>query len=290
MAVTSSFAFGGRSLRPAAGIGLRAQHVRQILEEKPQIGWFEVHSENFFSLGGVPAHYLERIRADYPLSLHGVGLSLGSTDPLDADHLRKLRRLIDRYQPALVSDHLCWSSVGGRHLNDLLPLPYTQEALQVVAANIVQAQDALGRQILVENVSSYLRFRDSGIPEWEFLAEIASLSGCAILLDVNNVYVSARNHGFSAHEYLRRMPAAKVQEIHLAGHTSHRFDGREVLVDTHNQRVCAEVWALYRYAIAHYGNRPTLIEWDSDLPALEVLIDEMNTANDCMESFYVRAA
>src|SRR5271165_4920315 len=229
----------------AAGIGLRKQHHHEVLAALPKVAWFEAHSENYFSDGGPHIACLERIRAHYPLSLHGVGLSLGSTDPLDREHLERLRRAVERFQPALVSEHLSWSSVGGRFANDLLPLPYTEEALRHVAARISIVQDTLGRQILVENVSSYLEFECSRIAEWDFLAGVAAESGCGILLDVNNVYVAAHNHGTDSARYLDAIPRATVQELHLAGHTALNIDGRELLIDTHAGPVCDPVWALY---------------------------------------------
>ena len=257
-----------------AGIGLRAPHCRDIIASRPDIGWVEVHSENYFGDGGQPHQFLERIRIDYPLSLHGVGLGLGSTAPLDLDHLRKLERLIGRYQPGLVSDHLCWSAAGGRHLNDLLPLPYTEEALAHVCGRIDEAQQILGRQLLIENVSSYLQFRHSTIPEWEFLAEVSRRSGSAILLDVNNIYVNAVNHGFDPLTYLEAVPTAAVREIHLGG-----FDASGAcLIDTHGTPVAAEVWTLYREAVARIGPCPTLVEWDTDIPALDVLLAEASKA------------
>lgn len=267
------------AIPPRAGIGLRAPHYRDVLEQQPAAGWLEVHSENYFGAGGAPLHYLERIREHYPLSLHGVGLSLGSADKLNIAHLEKLRTLIARVEPALVSEHLCWSSIGGRYLNDLAPLPYTEEALQHVSTRIRQAQDYLGRQLLIENVSSYLEYQDSVIPEWEFLAAVADASGCGILLDINNIFVSASNHGFDAGEYLHAIPVAAVQEMHLAGFSVNRYDDGEILIDTHSARVAAPVWALYREAVQRFGAVPTLIEWDTDIPPLAVLMDEMHSAD-----------
>jgi hypothetical protein len=276
----------GHGIPARAGIGLRPPHYRQLLDELPDIGWLEVHSENYFCDGGQPLYFLERLRRHYPVSLHGVGLSLGSTDALSRDHLERLARLIDRVEPALVSEHLSWSSVGGRFYNDLLPLPYTEEALALVCRHVDEAQDYLGRQLLVENISSYLQFAESSLPEWEFVAEVARRTGCAILLDVNNIYVSAVNHGFDAAHYLRGIPAAHVREIHLAGHD---HNGR-CLIDTHGTRVCEPVWALYREAVARFGRVPALIEWDTDLPPLAVLVDEAGTADTIMESPHVLAA
>ncbi|HKQ30177.1 MAG TPA: DUF692 domain-containing protein [Burkholderiales bacterium] len=266
-----------------AGIGLRAPHYRDIIETRPDVAWLEVHSENYFGDGGAPLYYLERAREHYPVSLHGVGLSLGSTDPLNRGHLRRLKQLIDRIEPGLVSEHLCWSSVDGRYLNDLLPLPYTEEALRHVAARIVETQDFLGRRILIENLSNYLQFSHSAIPEWEFLAAVAQRADCDILLDVNNIYVSARNHRFDPLEYARAIPAERIKEIHLAGHTVKQYDDGEILIDTHNARVCDEVWGLYDAVIKQIGARPTLIEWDSDLPTLSLLVQEADAAEHIME-------
>ena len=268
-------------LAPRAGIGLRAPHYREVLDSLPDIGWLEVHSENYFGRGGQPLHYLERARRHYPLSLHGVGLSLGSADRLSHTHLASLKALVTRFEPALVSDHLCWGAIGARHLNDLLPMPYTQEAIDVVCANVGRAQDFLERQILVENVSSYLEFSASSIPEWEFLAEIARRSGCGILLDVNNIYVSATNHGFDALRYLDAIPRSAVREIHLAGfdHNGH------CLIDTHGKRVAGPVWNLYGEALTRLGQVPTLIEWDADLPPLATLLDEATRAQEILEQW-----
>jgi len=266
-----------------AGIGLRAPHYRDLLEIRPDVAWLEVHSENYFGEGGAPLHYLERARELYPVSLHGVGLSLGSADPLNREHLRRLKRLIDRIEPGLVSEHLCWSSVDGRYLNDLLPLPYTEEALRHLVPRIEQVQEVLGRRILIENLSSYLQYTHSTIAEWDFLAAVAEQADCGILLDVNNIYVSARNHGFDALAFLRAIPADRVQEIHLAGHMVKRYEDGEILIDTHNTRVCDEVWGLYETTIKRIGARPTLIEWDSDLPTLATLVQEAETAERMLE-------
>jgi uncharacterized protein (UPF0276 family) len=274
-----------RQVRPdlgaRAGIGLRAPHYREILEGRPGIGWVEAHSENYFGRGGQPLHYLQRVRNHYALSLHGVGLSLGSADGLSRTHLCQLKALVQRFDPALVSDHLCWGAVGGRHLNDLLPLPYTEEALALVCVNIDQAQGFLGRQILVENVSSYLQFSDSHIPEWEFIAEVARRTGCGLLLDVNNIYVSAINHGFHPLRYLDAIPARAVQEIHLAG-----FDRNGLcLIDTHGKPVAGPVWNLYGEALTRVGPVPTLIEWDTDLPSLAVLLEEAAKAQEILDQW-----
>ncbi len=266
-----------QSIPAEAGIGLRHPHLREILEGRPKLAWLEVHSENYM-VGGPPRHHLESLRADYPISLHGVGLSLGSAEPLDAEHLRRLRELTDRIEPGLVSEHLSWSVVGGVYLNDLLPLPYTEEALAIVVAHVERTQEALGRAILIENPSSYLRYRHSTIPEWEFLAEITRRSGCGILLDVNNVYVSACNHGFDAAAYLDAMPAAAVGEIHLAGHARRQVGDRTIHIDDHGSAVIEPVWQLYSHALARVGQVPTLIEWDCNIPALAVLAGEAEQA------------
>lgn len=282
--------------RPAApiparvGIGLRAEHYHEVVTTRPAVAWLEVHSENYFGEGGAPHYYLEQVRRDYPLSLHGVGLSLGSADVLNRTHLGKLKALIQRYEPGLVSDHLSWSSVDGNYLNDLLPLPYLEETLRHVTERVMQAQEFLGREILIENPSSYLQYRHSDMGEAEFLAELSMRSGCGILLDVNNIYVSASNHGFNAQTYLRTLPPARVREIHLAGHTVNRYPEGEILIDTHNARVCDAVWALYRDALAHVGPVPTLIEWDTDLPALSVLLDEARQAEAIQEKTLARVA
>jgi uncharacterized protein (UPF0276 family) len=266
----------------SAGIGLRFQHHRAVLQQKPRVPWLEVHSENYLG-GGAPLAYLEAIRRDYPLSLHGVGLSLGSADGVNSEHLVRLRNLIDRVQPGLVSEHLSWSAVSGVHFADLLPLPLTDEALDVVCRQVEVAQDRLGRQILVENPSSYLRYRHSTIPEWEFIAAVARRTGCGILCDVNNIFVSACNHGFDARQYLAALPAQSIGEVHLAGHKLREFgDGRSIRIDDHGSRVCAEVWKLYTCSLALFGRVPTLIEWDTALPALEVLVDEAAKAESIM--------
>jgi len=238
------------------------------------VAWFEVHSENYFAEGGPALAAIDRVRADYPLSLHGVGLSLGSTDPLARLHLDKLATLIARVEPALVSEHLCWSGVAGHHFNDLLPLPFTGEALAHVCSRVAEVQDYLGQQIAVENVSAYVAFDDSTMPEWEFVAAVVRRTGCKLLLDINNVHVNAVNHGFDADCYLAAMPRDAIAEIHLAG-----FDSTgPCLIDTHGARVAPEVWALYRRTIERMGPRPTLIEWDVDIPEFSVLEAEAATA------------
>ena len=273
-----------------AGIGLRAPHHRHVLSAAPTVAWFEAHSENYFADGGAQIECLMRIRERHPLSLHGVGLSLGSTDPLDLGHLEKLKRAVERFQPGLLSEHLSWSGVGGRFANDLLPLPYTDEALRHVARRIAQTQDTLGRQILIENVSSYLTYADSTLPEWQFLAGVAAESGCGILLDLNNIYVAAQNHGFFCDEYLAGIPVDSVQEFHLAGHTRIDVGGRALLIDTHGAPVCDAVWELYGRALQRFGMQPTLIEWDTDLPDFAVLQAEAAKADAIAAASHQRAA
>ena len=260
------------------GIGLRAPHVREVLATRPPIPWLEVHAENYMG-GGAALRDLAAIRQQCPISIHGVGLSLGGADGLDARHLQRLRSLVERIQPRLVSEHLSWSVAGGAYLNHLLPLPYTAECLTVVTENVDRAQSTLGRRILVENPSSYLRFRSSTIPEAEFLAELARRTGCGILCDVNNVYVTAQNFGLDAEQYLAALPAAAIGEIHLAGHSVNDADGRRILIDDHGSRVTGPVWALYRRALGRFGPVPTLIEWDTNIPSLGVLLDEARAAD-----------
>ena len=263
-----------------AGIGLCSPHVARVRAERPLVSWLEVHSENYFVDGGPAIAALEAIRRDYPISLHGVGLSLGSADALDAKHLGRLKHLISRIDPGAVSEHLCWSHVDGRHLNDLLPLPFTEEALALVCDRVDAVQSALGRTLLVENVSAYVRFDDDAMSEWEFVAAVARRTGCKLLFDVNNIYVNAVNHGFDASAYLAAIPADAVAEIHLAG-----FDSSGAcLIDTHGTRVAPPVWELYRATVARFGPKPTLIEWDTDIPPLEILLDEAAQAQIILET------
>ncbi len=258
-----------------AGIGLRSQHFQEILEAPPPVAWMETHPENYFGEGGAPLRILERIRSRYPLSFHGVGLSLGSTDPLDRTHLTKLKCVIDRYEPAFVSEHLSWSSVGGRFLNELLPLPYTEESLDHICARIDDVQTVLQRPILIENVTRYLTWYGSTIPEGAFMAEVVRRTGCGILLDLNNVYVNAVNFHLDPFEFLDEIPSEAVREIHLAGFD--RF-GRW-FIDTHGEAVSQEVWGLYQWAIHRFGPRPTLIEWDTNMPPVSVLVDQAKQAD-----------
>ena len=266
-----------------AGDGLRFRHHQEVLDSHPAAAWFEVHTENYMGGGTAPA-VLDAIRRDYPVSLHGTGLSLGSAEGLDRVHLAKVRQVVERTEPALVSEHLSFSIVGGNYLADLLPLPMTEEALAIVCRNVAQVQDCLKRQILVENPSTYLQFRHSTIPEWEFLALVAKRSGCGILCDVNNIYVSSCNHGWRPSTYLAALPARAVGEIHLAGHSVRRIDdARTIRIDDHGSRVAPEVWALYAEGLARFGPVPTLIEWDTDVPPMEVLLEEAAHADALIE-------
>ena len=258
------------------GIGLRQPHYREVFERLPELAFLEVHSENFFLEGGAAMHALERARAAYPISLHGVGLSLGSADALAGEHLAKLKRLVDRVEPALVSEHLCWGSVGGVHFNDLLPLPRNGETLALLEGRIDRVQSTLKRRILVENLSAYVACRDAEMTETAFLAALARRTGCGLLLDVNNLYVNAINFGFDPIAGLADLDAASIGQIHLAGHTA--VD--DCLIDTHGSFVCDPVWSLYAEACRRFGPTPTLIEWDTDLPALDVLLQQAAQASD----------
>ena len=256
------------------GLGLRPEHYAAVLESRPAVDWFEIISENYLVAGGKPLYFLDRIREHYPMVMHGVSLSIGGSDPLDTGYLAALKRLAARVEPAWISDHLCWTGIDGRNLHDLLPLPYTEEAIAHVAGRVIQAQDCLGRRILLENVSSYVTYTDSRISEWEFLSAVAERADCHILLDVNNVYVSAHNHGFDPLAYLDGVPPGRVRQIHLAGH-SHNGS---LIVDTHDHPVPDPVWALYAEAVARLGPVSTMIERDDDIPPLEVLLAELAQA------------
>lgn len=260
-----------------AGIGLRLPHAAEIAATRPRLGFLEVHAENYMAETAALDRLLE-LRRDYPVSVHGVALSLGSAEELDRVHLGRFKDLIERVEPVLVSEHLAWSAIGGDYLNDLLPLPYTEESLDVFCRHVGEAQEALGRRLLIENPSSYLRFRHSTIPEAEFLAETARRTDCSILCDVNNIYVSARNFGFDPIAYLDALPAAAIGEIHLAGH--HAAEHVNVLIDDHGSRVAQPVWELYAQTLRRFGAVPSLIEWDTKLPALDVLLDEARHAQE----------
>ena len=273
---------GTRTLPARAGIGLRAPHVAPILARRPRLGWVEVHAENY--IGAAPAlRDLLRVREDYAVSIHGVGLSLGTAGPLDGRHLKRLAELVERVEPAAISEHLSWSVVDGVYLNHLLPLPLTEEALGVVARHVDEVQTCLRRRILVENPSSYLRFTDSTIPEAAFLAELARRTGCGLLCDVNNIYVSSRNVGLDPIGYLEALPAAAVGEVHLAGHAVEDGGGVTVLIDDHGSRVANAVWRLYALALERFGPVPTLIEWDTNLPAFDVLLAEAAEAQGLID-------
>lgn len=274
------FSWEKNTLPARAGIGLRAPHYREMLTLLPDVGWLEVHGENYFCAGGQPLSVLERLRVHYPLSVHCVGLSLGGVELPQQAHLTKLKVLLERFAPDRVSDHLSWGAVDGQYFNDLLPLPYTDEALAVVCRNVAATQEFLGRKMLVENVSSYLAYTHSTIPEWEFLAEVSRRTGCGVLLDVNNIYVAACNHGFDPALYLNGIPQACVEEMHLAGFD----DNGPCLIDSHSRPVAVPVWALYAEAIKRFGRIPTLIEWDSDIPPLSVLLDEAARAERILQS------
>ena len=266
-----------------SGVGLKPEHIDEILRDRPALGFFEIHAENYMGDGGPPHRRLEAIRALYPLSLHGVGLSIGSPKPLDRDHLARLAALALRYQPGLFSEHLAWSSHDEGYLNDLLPLPYTQETLATVCEHVDQVQQALGRPMLLENPSTYVLFKESTISETDFLREIATRTGCGLLLDVSNVMVSATNHGFDALAYLDAFPLDHVGEIHLAGFAEARDDaGHLLLIDAHDSPVRDRVWELYRETIARRGPVPTLVEWDNDVPGWSELMGEARRAETAM--------
>ena len=268
------------------GLGLRTPHYEAILNEPHAVDWLEVITENYLVPGGKPLDYLERIRERFPLVMHGVSLSIGSTDPIDLEYLAMVRALARRIEPHWISDHLCWTGVDGRNLHDLLPLPYTEEALACVAARVGQVQDALGRQILLENVSSYLSFHADEMSEWDFLREVAARADCNILLDINNIYVSSVNHGFDPVKYLQAMPKSRVRQFHLAGHS----DMGGHLIDTHDHPIVAPVWDLYAQAVALFGDVPTMIERDDNIPELGELVAELNLARDVAARHAMEAA
>jgi hypothetical protein len=269
-----------------AGIGLRARHYPDFSGARPAAGWLEVHSENYFAAGGRERAVLERLRSDYPVSLHGVGLGLGSAGALSAPHVAALRELVARIDPVFVSEHLCWGAAADRHFNDLLPLPYTEEALALVSGRVAQLQDLLGRRVLVENISSYIEPAPSDMSEGEFLAALAQRSGCGLLVDVNNLYVNQVNLGRDALGQMRALDPRTVDEIHLAGHCA----GEHCLVDTHGTRIAEPVWRLYEAALGLFGSVPTLVEWDTDVPELEVLLGEAAAAQSRMDSLHALAA
>lgn len=265
-----------------AGVSLKAQHYRMVIDRQPDVGWFEVHPENYMGAGGPPLGYLERIRRDYPLSLHSVGTSLGSHLPLDRDHLGALKELVDRFEPCMVSEHLSWSHGREWYTHDLLPLRYTEDALNLVVAHIDQVQEVLQRKILIENPSTYLQFRDSEMKEQDFLAEAARRSGAGLLLDINNVYVSCCNHGWDIEAYLSAIPAQLVGEIHLAGHSVQALRKGTLRLDDHGSAVCDEVWNLYKDCIQTMGPVRTLIERDSNIPEFTALLGEAAIADQAL--------
>ena len=256
------------------GLGLRTQHYNDFLDAPQPVDWLEVISDNYMVDGGKPLAILDRIRAEYPVAMHGVSMSIGAINGLDDGYLHKLKSLEQRIEPMWISDHLCWTGVHGRNMHDLLPLPFTLEALQVVKRNIDQAQDALQRPLVLENVSSYVEFKTSEMSEWEFLTELCQSTGCQLLLDINNIYVSAFNHGFSPSRFIEGVPPDSVIQFHLAGHQ----DNGDHLIDTHDLPVCDGVWDLYQQALRHFGYVPTMIERDDNIPSLAELLSELNTA------------
>ncbi|MHB1333078.1 MAG: MNIO family bufferin maturase [Sulfuriferula sp.] len=256
------------------GLGLRIPHYETILESRPAVDWFEVLSENYMVPGGKPRHYLDRIRAHYPIVMHGVSLSIGSSDPLNRDYLRQLKTLADQVEPRWISDHLCWTGVDNTNLHDLLPLPYTEEALQHVVERVSAVQDILGRRLLLENVSSYVTYKNSEMSEWDFLREVAQRADSLLLLDINNIYVSSYNHGFDPLEYIDAIPANRVQQFHLAGH---RNQGGYI-IDTHDEPIIDRVWELYEHAVRRFGPVSTMIERDDNIPPLDELLTELERA------------
>ena len=262
------------------GLGLRTQHYSYILEHRPEVDWFEAITEDYLVAGGKPLHYLHRIREHYPLVMHGVSMSIGSCDPLNTEYLKKVKILADKIQPAWISDHLCWTGVDGLNVHDLLPLPYTEEALKHVVDRVRQVQDFLGRQILLENVSSYIEYRDSNVTEWEFLTAIAEQADCFILLDVNNIYVSSVNHHFDPLDYLNAIPVHRVRQLHLAGHKN----CGDYIIDTHDAPIIDGVWSLYEQAVKRFGRVATMIERDDDIPEFPVLFAELQQAKKIAEN------
>lgn len=268
------------------GLGLRSPHIHQFISDQPEIGWLEIHSENFFSTHSVARQQLRDIASLYPVSCHGVGMSLGSADKLDQQHLTQLKQLVDEVDPIAVSEHLSWSSVNGQYFNDLLPLPYTEEALNHFCLKVEQVQEALNRQLLIENPSSYLSFNHSVMPEWTFLSAVQKRTGCGLLLDLNNIYVSSFNHDFDCQVYLDAIDPQSVKEIHLAGFTVRQLEQGDVWIDTHSRSVSEPVWQLYRQWVHQHlsqlGNIFTLIEWDLDIPKLDTLLGEASKAQQIL--------
>lgn len=256
------------------GLGLRTEHYSDFLETPQPVDWLEIISDNYMVSGGKPLAILDKICANYPMVMHGVSMSIGAANGLNKEYLTKLKTLADRVQPMWISDHLCWTGVHGRNMHDLLPLPYTEEALQVIKRNVEQAQEVLQRPLVLENVSSYVEYKESQMAEWEFLAELCKVTGCQLLLDLNNIYVSAHNHGFSPTEFIEGIPINSVTQFHLAGH----LDKGNHLIDTHDHPVCDGVWEIYQQALNHFGFIPTMIERDDNIPPLADLLAELNIA------------
>ncbi len=278
-----------KSALQLTGVGLRPEHYADVIDQKPGLAWLEVPSEVYFAEGGHAITMLTQIREFYPISLHGMSMSLGSTDELNWQYLKSLRDLMQRIDPCLISDHLAWCSIDGQYLHDLLPLPYTEESLEHLVPRIQQVQDYLGKQLLIENIASYLSYDHSTIPEWQFLTELANRAGCGVLLDLTNVYVSSTNLGFDPLRYVSGLTSAVIQEIHVSGFSSTILDEKEVLIDSHNRLIVPAVWDLYRYAIQHLGTKPTIIEWDSDLPPLATLCLEAYRAEQIMRNAHAAA-
>lgn len=276
----SSSVFESEPIPARAGIGLKSKHVPEILDTKADIGFFEVHAENYMGAGGLPHAQLHAIRENYPISIHGVGMSIGGEGGLDADHLARFKAVVSRYEPGMVSEHLAWSTHDDVFYNDLLPVPYTQRALHRVVEHVDRVQNEIGRQILIENPSTYIVFEQSEMSEVCFMAEIAKQSGCGLLFDVNNVFVSATNHGYSPTEYIDEYPLGSVKEIHLGGHATDQDDhGDKLLIDAHDREVCDDVWALYARVLKKTGPLPSLVEWDNDVPEWSVLAAEAARAD-----------
>jgi len=264
------------------GLGLRTDHFQDVLNQKPNVDWFEVTSENFFVAGGKPKYFLHAIREHYPMVMHGVSMSIGSTDPLNMAYLKSLKTLANDLQPEWISDHLCWTGVNQHNSHDLLPLPYNEEAIKHVVERVKRVQDYLGRQILLENVSSYITYTDSSMSEWEFLSAVAQEADCYILLDINNIYVSARNHGFNPQDYIQAMDKKRIRQFHLAGHS----DYGDYVIDTHDNDICDPVWDLYRLALQTFGPVSTMIERDDNIPPLPELLAELDIARDIAQQVF----
>lgn len=266
------------------GLGLRTKHYHTILDERPKVDWFEIITEDFLVPGGRPHYYLDKIRAHYPIVMHGVSLSIGSTDPLNMEYLSKVKALIERIQPAWVSDHFCWTGVQNINLHDLLPLPYTEEAIQHVVERILRVQDFLGRRILLENTSSYITFKASTLTEWDFINEVIRRADCYVLLDINNVFVSSFNHGFDPQEFIKKIDAERVQQFHLAGHTNLG----DHIIDTHDEPIIDPVWDLYQFALQRFGPVSTMIERDDNIPPLADLLKELGQAKAIAERVFAK--